>query len=495
MPDTPFCMKFLWKILLAALTAAFFFFIATENRKPPSISEDKTDAALSAAQAGGLTAKNHKKVLLIFPYQPAMPHAILAGRAVNEEFRSAEDLNIELYVEYLDLNRFQTDAYKEQLLRLFEVKYRQQQISLVLLNGKASLEFWIKHRDAILPDVSAVFYDVISSSVADLSLPPGITGVSSAIDHVKSADWLLRIRPQVRELVLVRGAGEADQEDIYAVDALKAYLRGKVQVTDWADVPLPVIKQRAAALPKSSAILYHLLFEDAAGNKFRPIDALRELAAVSAVPVLSGYSQFIGTGSVGGFMFSIEHHAKTAARLGIRILRGEPADSLPVADDTDNQFMFDHPALIRHSIPLSALPPESLVMNRQFSLWEEHWQGMLAVCAIVFSLSVTVAVLLGLNRRLAATRLELRCLNACLEKQVAERTAVLSKTNEELLTALARVQQMEGILPICCFCKKIKDEHGSWKMLEQYIGSHSHAQFSHGFCPECAKKHYPEYCS
>ncbi|MBN1341663.1 MAG: hypothetical protein JXQ73_03235 [Phycisphaerae bacterium] len=60
--------------------------------------------------------------------------------------------------------------------------------------------------------------------------------------------------------------------------------------------------------------------------------------------------------------------------------------------------------------------------------------------------------------------------------------------SEELRRALAEVKLLQGILPICASCKKIRDEQGSWQQMESYIHNHSEAQFSHGLCPECAEK-------
>lgn len=57
----------------------------------------------------------------------------------------------------------------------------------------------------------------------------------------------------------------------------------------------------------------------------------------------------------------------------------------------------------------------------------------------------------------------------------------------ELKAALAKVKLLEGILPICMYCKKIKDDEQGWQPLERYITDHSEALFSHGICPECAK--------
>ena len=63
----------------------------------------------------------------------------------------------------------------------------------------------------------------------------------------------------------------------------------------------------------------------------------------------------------------------------------------------------------------------------------------------------------------------------------------------ELQKALAAIKRLQGILPICASCKRIREDNGYWTQVESYIREHSEAEFSHGICPECAKKLYPEY--
>ena len=62
----------------------------------------------------------------------------------------------------------------------------------------------------------------------------------------------------------------------------------------------------------------------------------------------------------------------------------------------------------------------------------------------------------------------------------------------ELKTALDHIKQLQGMLPICSECKKIRDDKGYWNRIESYISRHSEVEFSHGICPDCAKKLYPE---
>ncbi|CAB1065994.1 PAS [Olavius sp. associated proteobacterium Delta 1] len=62
----------------------------------------------------------------------------------------------------------------------------------------------------------------------------------------------------------------------------------------------------------------------------------------------------------------------------------------------------------------------------------------------------------------------------------------------ELKQTIARVNTLGGLLPICANCKKIRDDKGYWNRLEGYIQDHSEAEFTHGICPECIEKLYPE---
>lgn len=70
-------------------------------------------------------------------------------------------------------------------------------------------------------------------------------------------------------------------------------------------------------------------------------------------------------------------------------------------------------------------------------------------------------------------------------RQILDRAQAMSTT---LQKALSEVKVLEAFLPICAQCKKIRNQQGKWQQMESYISQHSNTQFSHGYCPECAKK-------
>jgi len=82
----------------------------------------------------------------------------------------------------------------------------------------------------------------------------------------------------------------------------------------------------------------------------------------------------------------------------------------------------------------------------------------------------------------ALIRIAVLCLLAYLVARTARQTKELQR----------HVHHLEGLLHICMFCKRIRDEQKNWHRIEDYISAHSEADFSHGMCMECAQKYYPE---
>lgn len=64
------------------------------------------------------------------------------------------------------------------------------------------------------------------------------------------------------------------------------------------------------------------------------------------------------------------------------------------------------------------------------------------------------------------------------------------RVEDSLRTALDTVRQLEGIIPICMYCKKIRNDNDYWDKLENYLSAHAEIEFSHGICPDCFESHY-----
>ena len=144
---------------------------------------------------------------------------------------------------------------------------------------------------------------------------------------------------------------------------------------------------------------------------------------------------------------------------------------------------------------LSALElPISVAWNDDWWFW--HIQRCLAYLVVFYYIL----------RSFLQVSEELKKSNELLENRIAERTAELSKevaerklygierdkVIAELEYAHAQINTLTGLLPTCASCKKIRDTEDNWVQMESYIQKHSDATFTHGICPTCAKKLYPD---
>jgi DNA-binding response OmpR family regulator len=97
------------------------------------------------------------------------------------------------------------------------------------------------------------------------------------------------------------------------------------------------------------------------------------------------------------------------------------------------------------------------------------------------------AISLGAQDYLLKARIDGDLLYRAIRYAIERKKLIL-----ELHEALANVRKLSGMLPICASCKKIRDDKGYWTQVETYIRAHSEAEFTHGICPECTEKLYPE---
>jgi phosphoserine phosphatase RsbU/P len=82
-------------------------------------------------------------------------------------------------------------------------------------------------------------------------------------------------------------------------------------------------------------------------------------------------------------------------------------------------------------------------------------------------------------------RVQIGCRTVGLQQALAARVT-------ELQGALANVRKLSGLLPICAYCKRIRNDKDYWQQIESFVGEHSDAQFSHSICPPCLSKHHPD---
>lgn len=142
---------------------------------------------------------------------------------------------------------------------------------------------------------------------------------------------------------------------------------------------------------------------------------------------------------------------------------------------------YPRPRYFLFLVSLAAFLSEAIIMVVLDRLWPQHQRWEFIVDALLLVVLLAPLLYIWLYRPLVM-QIE--------ERKSAE--AELEKTVKELTAALDNVQMLSGLLPICAWCKNIRNDQGYWQQLETYLSEHTEAEFSHGICPDCAKKIYAE---
>jgi hypothetical protein len=132
-----------------------------------------------------------------------------------------------------------------------------------------------------------------------------------------------------------------------------------------------------------------------------------------------------------------------------------------------------------------------LLGKRQGLIWNIVFLAVTATCIYRPSLLSTWVYNPGEREEYLVSFSVVTAFSYVLESLKTDYSNALEVKNRELEAALDNVKVLKGLLPICSYCKKIRDDQGYWNQLESFIDANSDAKFSHSVCPDCIDKHFP----
>ena len=326
-------------------------------------------AILTFVATNGAAAET-KRVLMLFSNDSLLP----AGNAISSNFRSSLEAEspdrVEIFTEFLDADRFPGPAHAARMESLLRDKYASTPIDLTVALGPQALEFLRERRESLFPGTPSIFAGISEASIEQQGVPPNSAGVVSRFDPVRTLELALRLQPDARQVVLVTGGSTFDQRwDAVAREKLASYT-DRLQLTHLSGLPLPLLLDELAQLPRRTIVIYLTIFEDGAGELFIPRDLTAEISEAASAPVYGVYEPYVGRGIVGGYVESFEAIGSEAARIALRILAGDPPESQPPESVETQAFMVDWRQLRRWGLDETRLPPGTIVRFEEPSLWE-----------------------------------------------------------------------------------------------------------------------------
>ena len=330
-------------------------------------------AACLVLLAAASTA-NAARVLVVHSYHQGLEWTDGIQRGISAVF-AASGADVDLDIHYLDMARLGRSAGRERAVESFVQHIsaipHAGVVELVIVTDNAALDAALLHREALAPDAPVVFCGVNNFSPGMIEGQARVTGVAETPSFAATLDLARRLRPGLRKLlVLAEDTGTGRQN----VDILMSQLPGKttgIDVEFVMDTDMGRLEARLSGLTPEWAVLPMCRpFEN--GRLLSVKEAASRLAAAAPVPVLAAWDFWMGHGVLGGVVVSSTAQGEAAARLGLRILAGESAQSIPVLADSPNVTILDQNALDRFAIPAGSVPTGATVINRVPSFYEQY---------------------------------------------------------------------------------------------------------------------------
>jgi len=348
-------------------------------------------------------AATPRQVLVLFDEDNDLPGLAAINRSLREGLRGRIPEGISFYSEALQLSQFNTANYDALMQDYFVRKYADKKLDLIVAVMEPSLDFILRHRDTLFAGVPVVFSGIDSSDFEGRTLPDGVTGVMMKRQFAPTLQAALALQPDLQKILVVGGTSRFDQK-IQAI-ARRDFqpFEGRVEIEWLTTLSMPELLNRLANAPPHTAAYYLTLFADGAGTSFTTHDALGQVVRVSRAPVYVALDQYVGTGAVGGSVYSVASLGEQAARIASRVLEGEPAGSIAPVALAAYVHTFDWRALQRWHLDEARLPAGSSQVFRTPTAWESYHRYIVGgITLILFLVALVVALLVNRAQRLRA---------------------------------------------------------------------------------------------
>ena len=332
---------------------------------------------------------DERKVLVLHSYDSTMAWTKNIQRGIESVFETS-GVSVDMHVEYMDTIRHRTKETFGYLEDLYRKKYSDISFDVILLSDNNALNFILPRRDMLFPGVPIVFCGMNDFRPDQLHGQSDITGVNESIDIQGTIKLASRIMPDIKSFLVISdrtAAGLANRRKFENTLSRLPDTPFSFGLQD--DLTTAELQDTLGKLSDDSAILLFMFRRDSSGRIFTPPEYFSMVVEGSNVPVFTFWLETSqDTDVMGGVMVSGEAQGKQAAEYALRILKGEPASSLPFMMKSPNVSILNYPQLKRFKVSKRVIPEGVIIRNEPVTFYYQHkaiiWLASFFIIAMAF---------------------------------------------------------------------------------------------------------------
>jgi PAS domain S-box-containing protein len=356
--------------------------------------------ALSASAAAP------KRVLIVHSFGNVAPPFTTHSIAFETELTEKMGEPVDLDEVSLDVARYASLDMEEALVDFMRARQAKWQPDLVVPIGSPAGVFVAQHRDRLFPTSTPIVYAGMDKRRLPIgALDQNAAFVGESFDLRGLVDDILQIAPDTKNIVVLIGDSPLERLWTEVLKTEYQTFADRISFTWLNDLPLEGILQRTKNLPQHSFILHVLMMRDASGVTLDGDQFLRQIHAVANAPINGIFQHQLGLGITGGRLYQAEAEGVEAARIAIRILRGESASRFEPMIIGPLPPRYDWRELRKWKIDEKLLPKDSTILYRTPTIWQRYRLWILGSIAVFLAEAVLIVALIrNLLRRRRAER-------------------------------------------------------------------------------------------